>query len=323
MRSTPKPSPPYPLPAPRSSLLSLLPPPMSFLKLRGITKSYGRQPVLHDVHLDVAEGELVAIVGYSGQGKTTLMSLIAGLISPDEGAITLEGKPVAGPGPDRGLVFQNYSLLPWLTVAENIALAVETVFPSMTATERVAHIEKYIAMVKLSHARDRLPRQLSGGMRQRVSVARTLAIQPRILLLDEPLSALDALTRATLQDEIAEIHQNQNTTVVLVTNSVDEALLLADRIVPLTLGPGATLAEPIAVDLPRPRDRLALNHDPRFKQLRARITQTLLGFNATRGTKTTRKLILPDILPEDLDQPRVSRPPRRLSEEKREIVSIS
>lgn len=296
---------------------------MSFLKLRGVSKSYGRQQILSDVHLEVSEGEFVAVVGYSGQGKTTLMSLVAGLVRPDEGSITLEDQPVLEPGPDRGLVFQNYSLLPWLTVEQNIALAVESVFPAMSAAERAAHVDKYIEMVKLSHAKDRLPRQLSGGMRQRVSVARTLAMQPRILLLDEPLSALDALTRAQLQDEISEIHRAAGTTILLITNSVDEALLLADRIIPLTLGPGATLADPVTVDLPRPRDRLTLNHDPRFKQLRAQITQTLLGFNAARRTTTTRKLILPDILPEDLDAPRVNRPPRRLSEEKREIVSIS
>ncbi len=295
---------------------------MSFLQLRGVSKSYGRQAILSDVDLTVAKGEFVAIVGYSGQGKTTLMSLIAGLVQPDAGEILLQGAPVAGPGPDRGLVFQNYSLLPWLTVEENIALAVEAVFPKQTAAERAAHVDKYIAMVKLSHAKDRLPRQLSGGMRQRVSVARTLAIQPNILLLDEPLSALDALTRAKLQDEFADIHRESGTTIVLVTNSVDEALLLADRIIPLTLGPGATLAAPVAVDLPRPRDRLALNHDKRFKELRAEITGTLLGFGAGQKTTLTRKLVLPDILPEDLDQPRVNRPPRRLSEEKRELVSV-
>lgn len=194
---------------------------MPFLELTNVCKSYGDTPVLRDVNLSLVEGEFVAIVGYSGQGKTTLMSLIAGLAKPDSGSITLAGSPVTGPGPDRGLVFQNYSLLPWLTVQENIELAVQAVFPKQTAAERAAHVAKYIAMVKLSHAADRLPRQLSGGMRQRVSVARTLAINPRILLLDEPLSALDALTRANLQDEINDIWQSDKKTVVLITNSVD------------------------------------------------------------------------------------------------------
>jgi nitrate/nitrite transport system ATP-binding protein len=296
---------------------------MSFLELKNVSKSFGGLPVLRDVNLSLIEGEFVAIVGYSGQGKTTLMSMIAGLTKPDSGTITLEGKPVTGPGPDRGLVFQNYSLLPWLTVAENIALAVEAVFPAQSAAERAAHVDKFITMVKLSHAKDRRPAQLSGGMRQRVSVARTLAINPRILLLDEPLSALDALTRANLQDEITQIRREDNTTILLITNSVDEALLLADRVIPLTLGPGATLSTPVTVDIPRPRDRTALNHDPEFKRLRAHITGQLLGFGDKARQTVTRKLVLPDILPEDLDQPRVNRPPRRPSEEKRETLVSS
>ncbi len=293
---------------------------MSFLELKNVSKSYGGTSVLKDVNLSLIEGEFVAIVGYSGQGKTTLMSMIAGLVRPDSGEILLQGKPVAGPGPDRGLVFQNYSLLPWLTVAENIALAVQAVFPNQTTAERAAHVDKYIAMVKLSHAKDRLPRQLSGGMRQRVAVARTLAIQPRVLLLDEPLSALDALTRANLQDEITQIRRTDNTTILLITNSVDEALLLADRVIPLTLGPGATLDAPVTVDIPRPRDRTSLNHDPEFKRLRAQITDKLLGYGARARQTSSRKLVLPDILPEDLDQPRRSGPPRRPSEERRETI---
>ena len=293
---------------------------MSFLELKNVSKSFGGAPVLKGVNLSIMEGEFVAIVGYSGQGKTTLMSMIAGLVKPDSGEILLEGKPVSGPGPDRGLVFQNYSLLPWLTVQENIALAVESVFPNHTPAERAAHVDKYISMVKLSHAKDRLPRQLSGGMRQRVSVARTLAIQPRVLLLDEPLSALDALTRANLQDEITQIRRTDNTTILLITNSVDEALLLADRVIPLTLGPGAALDAPVTVDIPRLRDRTALNHDPEFKRLRVQITEKLLGYGAKARQTQTRKLVLPDILPEDLEQPRVNRPPRRPSEEKRETI---
>ncbi|MBC8040889.1 MAG: ABC transporter ATP-binding protein [Opitutaceae bacterium] len=294
---------------------------MSFLELTNVSKSFGGQSVLRDVNLSINEGEFVAIVGYSGQGKTTLMSLIAGLIQPDSGTLTLSGQPITGPGPDRGLVFQNYSLLPWLTVAENIDLAVKAVFPEKSAAERSAHVDRHIAMVKLSHAKDRLPAQLSGGMRQRVSVARTLAINPRILLLDEPLSALDALTRANLQDEISQIWQSDRKTVVLITNSVDEALLLADRIIPLTIGPGATLAESVPVNLARPRDRTALNHDAEFKRLRASITNQLLAYNAVRKNSVTKKLIRPEILPEDLDAPRVNRPPRRLGDEKQETIT--
>ena len=297
---------------------------MAFLELKNVSKGFGSLQVLSDVNLSIAEGEFVAIVGYSGQGKTTLISLIAGLITPDSGEVRLEGELVREPGPDRGLVFQNYSLLPWLTVYENIALAVDQVFPEKSAAERATHVDKYIAMVKLSHAKDRLPKQLSGGMRQRVSVARTLAITPRILLLDEPLGALDALTRATLQDEIGGICQSEGKTVVLITNSVDEALLLADRIIPLTIGPGATLGESVPVKLARPRDRTALNHDPEFKRLRALVTNQLLGYSAARKKNTvSKKLILPDILPEDLDAPRVSRPPLRPDEEKREDIQIA
>jgi nitrate/nitrite transport system ATP-binding protein len=294
---------------------------MFFLELQNVSKSYGGHSVLRDVNLAINKGEFVAIVGYSGQGKTTLISLIAGLIKPDSGQVMLDGRQVEGPGPDRGLVFQNYSLLPWLTVYENVRLAVDQVFPAKSEAERHEHTEKYIKMVKLGHAMDRLPRQLSGGMRQRVSVARTLALDPSVLLLDEPLSALDALTRATLQDEISEIWQRDQKTVLLITNSVDEALLLADRVICLTMGPGATLAAPITVDLPRPRDRTRLNHEPEFKRLRAQITNQLLGYNAARKVSISQKLILPDILPEDLEAPRRYGPPRRLREEKRETIT--
>ncbi|MEO8320139.1 MAG: ABC transporter ATP-binding protein, partial [Bradyrhizobium sp.] len=220
---------------------------MSFLSLKGVCKSYGsgdkRTEVLSNLDLEVTEGEFVAIVGFSGSGKTTLISAIAGLIQPDAGAIMLKGKPVTGPGPDRGVVFQSYSLLPWLTVRGNVALAVDQIFAGKSKKERAERVERYIAMVGLSHAAERLPSELSGGMRQRVSVARALAGSPEILLLDEPLSALDALTRAKLQDEIIEIWSRDKRTVVLITNDVDEAILLADRIIPLLPGPKATLGK--------------------------------------------------------------------------------
>lgn len=297
-------------------------PPPAFLEIDRVCKRFGDHRVLKDVSLSITEGEFVAIVGYSGQGKTTLVSLIAGLLHPDSGSILLEGRPASKPGPDRGIIFQNYSLLPWLTVRENIALAVDSVFPGLPAAERAEIVTRHIAMVKLSHAADRLPKQLSGGMRQRVSVARTLAINPRILLMDEPLSALDALTRATLQDEIASIWSSTRKTVVLITNDVDEALLLADRIVPLTLGPDATLGQPITIDLPRPRDRRALNHEPEFKRLKALVTHQLLSFGEARRVSVTRKLIHPQILPEDLEKPRVNRPPRRPGQEERVTINV-
>src|SRR5512147_101866 len=239
---------------------------MPFLEMEAVSKGYGprgaRTEVLAGVHLTVEQGEFVAIVGPSGAGKTTLMSLLAGLTRPDAGAVRLAGAPVTGPGPDRGVVFQNYSLLPWMTVYENVALAVDQVFRDWTAERRREQTERYVALVGLSLARDKHPGELSGGMRQRVSVARALATNPEVLLLDEPLSALDALTRATLQDEIERIRGQERKTVVLVTNDVDEGILLADRIIPLSAGPAATLGPVVNVDLERPRDRKALNHDP-------------------------------------------------------------
>jgi nitrate/nitrite transport system ATP-binding protein len=297
---------------------------MSFLELTHVAKSFGGPAVLSDVNLSIERGEFVAIVGYSGSGKTTLISMIAGLQKPDEGTIKLNDLEITEPGPDRGVVFQNYSLLPWLTVFENISLAVEQVFPNYSFERKRMQVEKYIELVNLTPAREKLPRQLSGGMRQRVSVARALAMDPQILLLDEPLSALDALTRSTLQGEIERIWESDKKTVVLITNDVDEALLLADRIIPLSPGPGATLGNSVAVTLARPRDRKALNHDPEFKRLRALVTNQLLGYGDRRKATVTKKMILPDILPEDLEQPRTSRRrPLRPSEVKNTRVAVS
>jgi nitrate/nitrite transport system ATP-binding protein len=296
---------------------------MPLLELTHIGKGFGGPPILTGVNLAIERGEFVAIVGYSGSGKTTLISLIAGLLRPDTGTVKLNGAEITAPGPDRGVVFQNYSLLPWLTVTENIALAVAQVFAAESADQRAARVTTAIATVNLTPHAQKLPRQLSGGQRQRVSVARALAMDPEILLLDEPLSALDALTRATLQDEFERIWEKDRKTVVLITNDVDEALLLADRIIPLTPGPGATLAESIPVTLARPRDRKALNHDPEFKRLRAFVTGRLLGFGARRQSTITKKLILPDILPEDLDAPRVSRRPLRPHEIKSEEIAVT
>jgi nitrate/nitrite transport system ATP-binding protein len=274
---------------------------MALLELKGVGKSHGsgaaRSEVLSNVNLSIEEGEFVAIVGFSGSGKTTLISAIAGLVMPDTGTITLRGKPVIGAGPDRGVVFQSYSLMPWLTVAGNISLAVDAVFRDWSADKRAEQVRKYIDMVGLSHAATRRPAELSGGMRQRVAVARALATNPEILLLDEPLSALDALTRAKLQDEIEAIWEQQRKTVVLVTNDVDEALLLADRIIPLTTGPGAMLGREFRVDLPRPRDRAAVNHDPVYRQLRAEITEYLLQLGEQRPTSESPRVLLPDAVP--------------------------
>jgi nitrate/nitrite transport system ATP-binding protein len=282
---------------------------MSFLSLKGVCKSYGsgakRSDVLSNLDLEVAEGEFVAIVGFSGSGKTTLISAIAGLIQPDAGEITLKGKPVVGPGPDRGVVFQSYSLLPWLNVRGNVALAVDQVFASESSKERAARVDRYIAMVGLSHAAERLPSELSGGMRQRVAVARALAGNPEILLLDEPLSALDALTRAKLQDEIIEIWSRDKRTVVLITNDVDEAILLADRIIPLLPGPKATLGKEFKVDIARPRNRSLINQDPNFKRLRQEVTGYLMDVVAERSALSpTTARTLPNVVPiTQMDKP--------------------
>jgi nitrate/nitrite transport system ATP-binding protein len=299
---------------------------MAFLELKGVSKGYGEAAVLKDINLSIERGEFVAIVGYSGAGKTTLISLIAGLIRPETGTITLNDLEITSPGPDRGIVFQNYSLLPWLTVFENVYLAVNQVFPNWSPAKKQQHAERYIALVNLTPAREKRPGELSGGMRQRVSVARALAIDPQILLLDEPLSALDALTRATLQDEIGRIWQEDRKTVVLITNDVDEGIYLADRIIPLSAGPDATLGPSITVDIPRPRDHKAINHTPHFKEIRREVIDYLLGVGGKKHAAVTRKLVLPDLEPEDLSVPRnffsPRRGPIRRGEVKRETVEI-
>jgi nitrate/nitrite transport system ATP-binding protein len=278
---------------------------MAFLELRNVSKSYGhgshRTDVLKNISFKMNEGDFLSIIGFSGSGKTTLISLISGLIEPDEGEILLNGKPIEGPGPDRGLVFQNYSLLPWLSVYDNIALAVNHLFKDWSAAKRKEHIEKYIAMVNLTPAREKRPAELSGGMRQRVSVARALAMNPQMLLLDEPLSALDALTRGSLQSEIENIWSRDRKTVILITNDVDEGLLLADRIIPLNPGPGATLGPAFDVPLARPRERTAMNDNAQYKKLRNEITKYLLDVGGRRsGSRNTEKLVLPALDPLDL-----------------------
>ncbi len=300
---------------------------MAFLELQRVSKGFGpataRTEVLRDINLEMERGEFVAIVGYSGSGKTTLISLVAGLLTADEGKITLNDLDVTSPGPDRGVVFQNYSLLPWMSVYENVYLAVDQVFPNWAPAKKQTHVERHIGMVNLTPARDKRPGQLSGGMRQRVSLARALAIDPQILLLDEPLSALDALTRATLQDEISRIWEQSKKTVILITNDVDEAIYLADRIVPLTPGPRATLGPEIRVHLPRPRERKALNHCAEFKAIRAEVTEYLLSCAHKRKTTLSKKLVLPDIEPEDLETVHTFFAPRREPIRRREVKEES
>jgi nitrate/nitrite transport system ATP-binding protein len=275
---------------------------LPLVELKNVCKAYGegkdKTSILKNINLTVKEGEFIAIVGFSGSGKTTLISTIAGLIQADSGDVLEQGKPIIGPGPDRGVVFQNYSLMPWLTVFENVALAVDAIFKDWPAAQRKAHTEKYIRMVNLGAAMDKKPAELSGGMRQRVNVARALAASPDILLLDEPLSALDALTRGNLQDEILQIWGQEKKTVILITNDVDEAIYMADRVIPLNPGPDATFGPDFHINIERPRNRAALNHNETFKKCRAEITQYLMaiGMEKTRDSAPD-KITLPKVRP--------------------------
>jgi nitrate/nitrite transport system ATP-binding protein len=278
------------------------------LSLRGVAKRYRAKSgevtdVLGGIDLEVLEGEFVAILGFSGAGKTTLINAIAGLVEPDAGNVLLRGAPIDGPGRERGLVFQSYSLLPWLTVERNVALAVDAVHKDKSRSERAALVRQKVELVGLGHAMERKPAQLSGGMRQRVAVARALAMEPEILLLDEPLSALDALTRARLQDEIERIRAEERRTIVLVTNDVDEALLLADRVAVLTPAPAARIGRVFEIDVPRPRDREAVNDDSHFQALRKDIVSYLGSLNAEAGTVGESRVDLPNVTPLDLAPP--------------------
>jgi len=270
---------------------------MGILTFDNVSKSYGsgvhRTDVLKDITLDVKEGEFLVLLGFSGSGKTTLINLMAGLDSPTTGAATFKGAPIKEPSPERGVIFQSYSLMPWLTVNGNVRLAVDTVFPGLSANEKDDKVAHYVSMVGLSHAATRRPAELSGGMRQRVNVARALAMNPEMLLLDEPLSALDALTRANLADEIERIWEADKKTCVLITNDVDEAIILADRII--ALNPDGTLGEEFKVGIPRPRDRMEMNTNDTFKRLRADVTKYLMDVGIEAKVEGTRAL--PDVTP--------------------------
>lgn len=254
---------------------------MPHLQLCDVQKGYGKgvnwTPVLNQVQLSVEPGEFVAIVGYSGSGKSTLISLLAGLRKPDQGEVLFKGIRSGEPGPERGVVFQNYSLLPWMSVLQNVHFAAQQVMPKLSHRSLDSHCEKYIEMVHLAHAMHKRPSELSGGMRQRVSLARTLATEPEVLLMDEPLSALDALTRSSLQLEILRICEEQQRTILFVTNDVDEAILMADRVIPLLpMVEGATLGEAFSIPFARPRQRNSIQARPEFDSIKRGIVQSLV-----------------------------------------------
>jgi nitrate/nitrite transport system ATP-binding protein len=253
---------------------------MSYLKIDHVDKTFQRgrasTEVLRGITLNVEKGEYVSIIGHSGCGKSTLLNIVAGLTTATQGGVILEGREVNSPGPDRAVVFQNHSLLPWLTVYDNVRLAVDKVFASSKSrAERDAWTVHNLELVQMTHAKDKRPSEISGGMKQRVGIARALAMEPKVLLLDEPFGALDALTRAHLQDSVMTLQQKLGNTVMMITHDVDEAVLLSDRIVMMTNGPAARIGEILMVPLARPRKRLELVTDPVYLKCRAAVLKFL------------------------------------------------
>jgi nitrate/nitrite transport system ATP-binding protein len=251
-----------------------------FIQVQGAQMSFetrkGHFLALRDIHLTVRKGEFITLIGHSGCGKSTLLNMIAGLLAPTEGALLCANREIKGPAPERAVVFQNHSLLPWLTCFENVHLAVERVF---AATESRAQMKERtraaLALVGLTHAEHKRPHEISGGMKQRVGIARALSMEPKVLLMDEPFGALDALTRAHLQDELMKIVAKTQSTVIMVTHDVDEAVLLSDRIVMMTNGPAATIGEILDVNIARPRERVTLAHDPMYMECRTQVLEFL------------------------------------------------
>ena len=258
---------------------------MAYLDISQVNISFTRggrtSEVLRDVNLAVEKGEYISIIGHSGCGKSTLLNIVAGLLRASTGGILLEGREVNAPGPDRAVVFQNHSLLPWLTVRENVSLAVDKVFSGKKSrAERKAWVDENLTLVNMMHAAEKRPAEISGGMKQRVGIARALAMEPKVLLLDEPFGALDALTRAHLQDQVMEIHARLGNTMMMITHDVDEAVLLSDRIVMMTNGPSATIGEILDVKLARPRKRLDLVEDATYVHARAAVLEFLYARHA-------------------------------------------
>ncbi|MBC6996949.1 ABC transporter ATP-binding protein [Cytophaga sp. FL35] len=274
---------------------------MAYLELNNVYKTYGQgssaTEVLSDINLSIEEGEFVAIVGFTGSGKTTLVNLINGLLQPTSGEVLFKGEPVKGTSHDRGVIFQNYSLLPWLTVGQNVYMAVKEAFPKEKKSELMKRVKEFVGMVSLSPAINKRPKELSGGMRQRVAVARALAMNPEMIIMDEPLGALDALTRGNLQDEILNIWSKDKRTALLITNDVDEGIYMADRIIPLRPGPRATLGPEFKIDIDRPRDKTELNDNVNYKKTRNAIIEYLMDIGNERKAEVQTQYELPEISP--------------------------
>jgi bicarbonate transport system ATP-binding protein len=244
----------------------------SYLSIKNVSKVYptpkGDFTVLQDVNLQVKQGEFICVIGHSGCGKSTLLNMVSGFNQPTDGDVLLEGDPILGPGPDRMVVFQNYALLPWETVFNNVYLAVDAVHPKKPEMEKREIVKEHLAMVGLTEAAEKKPPQISGGMKQRVSIARALSIRPRVLILDEPFGALDAITKEELQEELLKIWSEYRSTVLMITHDIDEALFLSDRLVMMTNGPAATIGEIMTIPFERPRDRAQIMEDPEYYNLR-------------------------------------------------------
>ncbi|MGL6344069.1 MAG: nitrate ABC transporter ATP-binding protein [Waterburya sp.] len=247
-------------------------PKSSFVSIEGVSKVYptstGPYTVLENVNLNVNQGEFICVIGHSGCGKSTLLNMVSGFATPTDGSVTVGGKTITEPGPDRMVVFQNYALLPWESVFNNVYLAVDAVNPNKPEQEKRAIVREHLAMVGLSEAEDKTPTQISGGMKQRVSIARALAIRPEVLILDEPFGALDAITKEELQEELLKIWNDHRCTVLMITHDIDEALFLADKLVMMTNGPAASIGEIMDIDFPRPRDRDQIMEQPEYYDLR-------------------------------------------------------
>lgn len=250
-----------------------------FLVLDNVTKIYpaseGPNVVIKDVNLTVKEGEFICIIGHSGCGKSTLLNTVSGFATPDSGEVRMRGEVITKPGPDRMVVFQSYSLMPWLTAYENVYLALDSVHPTKSASEKDHIVQEHLAMVGLGDAAEKTPPQLSGGMRQRVAIARAFCLRPQVLVLDEPFGALDAITKEEMQEELSTIFVDHNCTILMVTHDIDECIFLADRLVMMTNGPGAGIGEILEIPFPRPRDRSQIMEDPQYYDLRNRALEFL------------------------------------------------